>query len=227
MEKSNGKIGRFERNSSRYLFETTTTFGIKMTSTISPLINSQPDQRRKISAESLWEVGNFVTPVGPLPVPPALANNNSKANLDSYNRSYQHNRAVQLTAHALPQFAVGDLVRVNMASISTEYRRAYKTRDGVNKIAVHWSPAISRVVGIHQPNIAAGGTRYRPMYSIVVGLNPVGQAPGPGGAPLMRGNRPWLFSGNELTRAGGVPSTVTPAPGQSWLGAFNDFNARY
>jgi transposase InsO family protein len=161
-------------------------------------INSQPNQKSKMTPKQLWTPGFNPVAAGPLPAIPALANNNNQAQLNLINRNYQQVRAVRLTHGALPTFQIGDLVRVSMFLLSAQYRRAYKDHIGTNKIAVNWSPVVSRVLQVYPVN----AVRLREMYSITVGPTtgnppPVGQ-----NNPLMKGAIHWLFAGNELTSAG-------------------------
>ena len=167
-------------------------------------INSQPTQKSKLMPRELWTPGynppNII--LGPV-VAPALANDNTQADLNLIRRKYEHERVTDLTRGSMPTFVVGDLVRVNMFALSSDYRMAYKNKQGINKIMVHWSPVISRVVRVYPVTIR----RRREMYAITVGLTTNGHPPPAGqNVFLMRGESPWLFAGDELTLAGNQTS---------------------
>jgi hypothetical protein len=168
-------------------------------------INAQQDYRKKMTANQIWLQGHPpFPPVGPASV------SLTPAQAAVLERKFFERRAVAWTHGALPRFQVGDEVRVNLFSLSSEYRKKVKEGD-INKLTVHWSPVISRVVQVH-PRI---GNRRREMYSITVG--PVtGMAPPQGkNAPLLRGGIPWMFAGNQLTLAGDIvqfnPRTIPNA----------------
>ena len=103
-------------------------------------------------------------------------------------------------------FNIGDLVRINLFQLSAEYREIKKSKIGANKIAVNYSPVISRITNIYPPN---NNTRFITEYSIAVG-DANGNPPNPNEPTWVVGNnRPVLFSGNQLVSAGN-PTTITP-----------------
>ena len=171
-------------------------------------INSQMNARSKMTAKQLWVPGYNAGPAVPPPLPP-LAHQNTPAERRAIQRHYLEDRSVGWQHGAMPTFQVGDLVRVNLASLSTEYRRSIKEHRSSGN-AVHWSPVISRIAHVYPVNV----NRVHPRYSITVG--PAGPAPLGGIAPpaganqvLQRGAVPWLFAGNQLTLAG-TPTSVNP-----------------
>ena len=122
------------------------------------------------------------------------------------NWNYHRTRAIRLTNGTRNVYLVGDLVRVVFREVSAAYRRIRKERKFENKLVVHYSPTISRVTEVVQPN---DRTRFVVMYSIAVG--------GPDGLPppvntetwTMAADIPVLFTGNQLVPAG---NTVSIAP---------------
>ena len=62
-------------------------------------------------------------------------------------------------------FNIGDLVRLSLFNLSAEYREIKKSKIGVNKIAINYSPVISRITNIYPPN---NNTRFVEQYSIAV-----------------------------------------------------------
>ena len=161
-----------------------------------------------MTAKQLWSPGYNAGPAIPPPLP-ALRNQNTPAERRAIQRHYLENRSVGWQHGAMPTFRVGDLVRVDLASLSSDYRRSIK-ENRTSGNAVHWSPVISRVMNVYPPNL----NRVHPRYSITVG--PAGPAP-LGGVPpvaganqiLMRGAVPWLFAGNQMTLAGN-PTSINP-----------------
>ena len=137
-------------------------------------INSQMNAKSKMTAKQLWSPGYAAGPAIPPPLP-ALANQNTPAERSAIQRHYLENRSIGWQHGAMPTFQVGDLVRVDLASLSGEYRRSIKERRTSGN-AIHWSPVISRVMNVYPPN----ANRVHPRYSITVG--PAGFAP-VGGVP--------------------------------------------
>lgn len=97
--------------------------------------------------------------------------------MQDYKRNEIHNRAVRLTNGRMNAFNVGDLVRVSLFNLSAEYREIKKSRIGANKIAINYSPVISRITNVYPPN---NNTTYVEFYSIAVGDT--------SGNPHLRGN---------------------------------------
>ena len=100
----------------------------------------------------------------------------------------------------MPDYNVGDLVRVNMASLSNAYRKKVKD-NRINTLAVHWSPVVSEVVSVIPPT----GNRIRNKYTVRVGP-PNGGPPNAQSPMFLKGNTPWELFGNQLTLAGDVVS---------------------
>jgi transposase InsO family protein len=167
-------------------------------------INDQVNRVTGLRAVDLYRTG--YTPGGPLPPKVTLSNQSTAQDLAIHNRHLQEERAVRLTHGAVRRFQVNDLVRVNMFSLSSEYRRKIKAHEGTNKFAVHYSPVISRIVRVLPPN---GRTRRREMYWITVGQTD-GLPPPVGGPTLMMGGPngvvPREFAGSQLTLAGDTVS---------------------
>ena len=130
---------------------------------------------------------------------PVLNNNSTQQELQDYNRNQIHNRAVRLTNKRMKSFNIGDLSRVSLFNLSAEYRETKKSKIGVNKIAINYSPVISRITHIYPPN---NNTRYVEQYSIAVG-DTNGNPPNVNEPTWTIGNNmPVLFSGNQLVNAG-------------------------
>ena len=177
-------------------------------------MNNQVNAKTKLRAIDLYSNGYAQQPVN-LPNNPVLNNNSTQQELQDYNRNQIHNRAVRLTNGRMKSFNIGDLVRVSLFNLSAEYREIKKSKIGVNKIAINYSPVISRITNIYPPN---NNTRYVEQYSIAVG-DTNGNPPNPNEPTWMIGNNmPVLFSGNQLVNAGN-PTTITikdtknPSPG--------------
>jgi hypothetical protein len=141
-------------------------------------INSQMNSKSKMTAKQLWSPGYTPGPLSPPPVP-ALGNQNTQAERNAIQRHYLENRSAGWQHGAMPTFQVGDLVRINLESLSGEYRRSIK-ENRTSSNSVHWSPVISRVLNVYPPNV----NRVHPRYSITVG--PAGFAP-VGGVPPAAG----------------------------------------
>jgi transposase InsO family protein len=170
-------------------------------------INSQMNSKSKMTAKQLWSPGYAAGPAIPPPLP-ALRNQITPAEERAIQRHYLENRSAGWQHGAMPTFQVGDLVRVNLASLSSEYRKSIKERR-ISSNAVHWSPVISRVMNVYPPNM----NRVHPRYSITVG--PAGFAPAGGVPPapaanqvLMRGAVPWLFAGNQMTLCSRITTQI-------------------
>ena len=111
-------------------------------------INNQVNAKTKLRAIDLYSNGYTQQPVN-LPNNPVLNNNSTQQELQDYNRNQIHNRAVRLTNGRMKSFNIGDLVRVSLFYLSAEYREIKKSKIGVNKIAINYSPVISRITNIY------------------------------------------------------------------------------
>lgn len=220
--KSNGKVERKNREVRKkikagFIRQNRNYWNANMLRDYTININSQPNLESKLRPLDLYTSG--YNPPGALGTNTPLNNDNTQAQLNTINRHYQNTRAVRLTHGALPRFDVGDLVRVHLFALSTDYRRKIKEHTGTNKFAIHWSPVVSRVVQVYPSN---GVDRLREMYSITVGPTTGNPPPANQNDPLMRGAVPFLFSGNQLTLAGDrttlAPRTIPRAD------AMNDRN---
>jgi transposase InsO family protein len=196
--KSNGKVERKNREIRKkikagYLRQNAKVWTIHLNDYVIN-INAQSSSRKNVSAKQLWQPGNPpILPMGPASV--SLTPGRAAA----IERNFLELRAQRWTHGALPRFQVGDNVRVDLFSLSSEYRRKVKERD-VNKLTVHWSPVVCTVVQVFPPN----GQRRREMYSLQLGT-PNGLPPAVGGPVQLvtkQDGRLWLFAGNQLTKAG-------------------------
>jgi hypothetical protein len=117
------------------------------------------------------------------------------------------NRAIRLTNGQRNVFKKGDLVRVNFAAVSDEYRRIRKEKLGANKIAIHYSPVVSRVVKVLEPDYDKD--RFVKQYSLAVGTED-GLPPPPDEPEWTLGDgnsrTPYLFTGSQLVKAGDIVS---------------------
>jgi hypothetical protein len=158
--------------------------------------------KTKLRAIDLYSIGYTQQPVN-LPNNTVLNNNSTQQELQDYNRNQIHNRAVRLTNGRMKSFNIGDLVRVSLFNLSAEYREVKKSKIGVNKIAINYSPVISRITNIYPPN---NNTRYVEQYSIAV-VDTNGNPPNPNKPTwTIRSNIPVLFSGIQLVNAGNSTS---------------------
>ena len=198
--KSNGKVERKNREIRKkikagYIRNNNKVWTIHLDDYVEN-INSQASSQKNVSAKQLWRPGN---PPLPLPVGPVSVSL-TPGRAAAIQRNFLEVRAQRWTHGALPRFQVGDAVRVDLFSLSAEYRRQVKERD-VNKLAVHWSPVVCRVAQVFPPN----GQRRREMYSLQLGTT-TGLPPAVGVAPVQyvtkEDGRIWLFAGNQLTKAG-------------------------
>lgn len=213
--KSNGKVERKNREirkkiKSGYIRQNTKTWTIHLDDYVIN-INSQASSRKNVSAKQLWRPGNPpVLPVGPVSV--SLTPGRAAA----IERNFLEVRAQRWTHGALPRFQVGDHVRVDLFSLSSEYRRKVKEHD-VNKLAVHWSPVVCTVVQVFAPY----GQRRREMYALQLGTT--SGLPPVGGPVLTKQNgRLWLFAGNQITKAGDrVHLNPRNIPRADWMNSTN------
>ena len=88
--------------------------------------------------------------------------------------------------------------------LSNDYRRIRKEEMGTNKLAIHYSPVISRVTGVFPPN---NNTRFIESYSIAVG-DENGNPPQANEATWIQGATPALFTGSQLVTAGNQVSVA-------------------
>ena len=86
-----------------------------------------------MTAKQLWSPGYTAGPAIPPPLPP-LANQNTPVQRRAIQRHYLENRSVGWQHGAMPTFQVGDLVRVNLASLSSDYRRSIKEVERVEML---------------------------------------------------------------------------------------------
>ena len=134
-----------------------------------------------------------------------ILNNQLIQELQDYNRNQIHNRAVRLTNGRMKSFNIGDLVRVSLFNLSAEYREI-KNKIGANKIAINYSPVISRITNIYP---RYNNKRYVELYPIAVG-NDNGTPPNSNQPIWTIGNNiSVLFGGNQLINAGNSTS-ITP-----------------
>ena len=169
-------------------------------------INRQVDLRSKFRAVDLYQP-EYNPPGEEFPSSVPLANDNTPQEIEDINRNYHRNRAIRLTNGQRNVFRVGDLVRVNFGAVSDEYRRIRKEKLGANKIAIHYSPVVSRVVQVFEPNYDKD--RFVQQYSLAVGTE--------NGLPPDEDEREWslgdgasrtpyLFTGSQLVKAGDIVS---------------------
>jgi len=205
---SNGKIERKNREIRKkikagFIRQNRNYWNDTMLDDYTQNINRQVDGRSKFRAIDLYTVG-YNPPVGNIqPVVP-LDNHNTPAEIQNINRNYHRTRAIRLTNGRRNRFQVGDLVRVNMVELSNHYRRIRKEEMGTNKLAIHYSPVISRVTGVFAPN---NNTRFVESYSIAVG-DENGLPPPANEATWNLGGAPILFTGSQLVTAGNQVSVA-------------------
>ena len=197
---SNGKVERMNREIRKkmkagYIRNNNRTWEANLPSYIRN-INSQNNSTTDISAYELYVAG-FQPLLNALP---AHENDNTPRERSALQRNYLNVRAVRLQGQPVPDYNVGDLVRVNMASLSNAYRKKVKD-NRINTLAVHWSPVVSEVVSVIPPT----GNRIRNKYTVRVGP-PNGGPPNAQSPMFLKGNTPWELFGNQLTLAGDVVS---------------------
>ena len=208
---SNGKVERKNREIRKkikagFIRQNANTWNAASLDQYTQNINRQVDSRSKFRPIDLYET-NYTPPAAETPPPPVpLTNYSTEQQIQNNNWNYHRTRAIRLTNGTRNVYLVGDLVRVVFREVSAAYRRIRKERKFENKLVVHYSPTISRVTEVVQPN---DRTRFVVMYSIAVG--------GPDGLPppvntetwTMAADIPVLFTGNQLVPAG---NTVSIAP---------------
>ena len=204
---ANGKIERKNREDRKkikagFIRQNRNLWNATMLNYYTQNINSQVDLRSRFRPVDLYQPGYNPPDEDYEASSVPLANNNTQLDIEDNNRVYHRNRAIQLTNGRRNRFQVGDLVRVNIGEVSDEYRRIRKEKMGNNKIAVHYSPVVSRVMGIYPPN---NNTRFVEMYSIAVGDE--NGLPPPANEPVWtlgdgETRFPHLFTGNQLVLAG-------------------------
>tara|TARA_R110000824_G_scaffold70899_3_gene181711 strand:+ start:1269 stop:2708 length:1440 start_codon:yes stop_codon:yes gene_type:complete len=205
---ANGKVERKNREIRKkikagFIRQNANNWNATMLKDYTKNINNQVNAKTKLRAIDLYSVGFNQQPAG-LPVNPVLNNNSTQQQMQDYKRNEIHNRAVRLTNGRMNAFNVGDLVRVSLFNLSAEYREIKKSRIGANKIAINYSPVISRITNVYPPN---NNTTFVEFYSIAVG-NTSGNPPPLGEPTWTVGNIPILFSGNQLVPAGNQVSII-------------------
>jgi len=204
--KSNGKVERKNREirkklKSIFIRQNSNTWTPADLRDITANINAQVTQASKLRAVDLYDP-NAPQAVNPLPANVALQNDNTRDQINTINRHYQNVRARGLVDDDVQRFQVGSLVRISMYALSSQYREVIKSKMGVNKLAVHFSPFVCRVIRVFVPNQA----RYKFEYSVTAGTNNGLPPPANQVAPYSHGNKPYLFTGDQLTRAGDITS---------------------
>ena len=91
-----------------------------------------------------------------------------------------------------------------MIESSDHYRRIRKEEMITNKLAIHYSPVVSRVTGVFPPN---NNTRFVESYSIAVGEEN-GLPPPANEGTWNEGGAPILFTGSQLVSAGNQVSVA-------------------
>jgi transposase InsO family protein len=213
--RSNGKVERANREIRKkikagFLRQNTKVWITHLQAYITN-INNQQNYRSKMTPASLWNLG--YNPPNALQPAPVIAVIPTAAERATLNRHYLQDRAENWTKGALTKYNVGDLVRVDMASLSSAYRKNIKEHN-TSRHAVNFSPVISRVLQVYPKTVR----RLREMYSITVG--PVSGSNPPAGQtdPLMRGAIPYLFAGNQITLAGNrVSLNPRTIPRSDWM----------
>ena len=206
--KANGKVERKNREvrkkiKSIFIRQNQNSWTLGDLRDVTANINSQVTQKSKLRPIDLYQP-NAPAAVNPLQANVTLQNDNTRDQLNTINRHYQNARAVGLIDDDAQRFQVGDLVRIAMYNLSSRYREVIKSKMGINKLAVHYSPAVCRVLQVFHPN----QNRYKFEYSLTAGTNNGLPPPANQIAPLRRGNVPHLFTGDQLVPAGDRVSLV-------------------
>jgi transposase InsO family protein len=124
--KSNGKVERKSREIRKKIkavfLRTNSKVWIAYLQDYVANINAQQDYRKKMSANQLWLQGHPPFPVAA----PQTGVYLTPAQAAVIERNFLERRAARWTHGALPRFQVGDEVRVNLFSLSSEYRKKVK-----------------------------------------------------------------------------------------------------
>jgi len=206
---SNGKIERKNREIRKkikagFIRQNRNYWNANMLNDYTQNINRQVDGRSKFRPIDLYTVGYNPPEEELQPVVP-LDNHNTPEEIQNINRNYHRTRAIRLTNGRRNRFQVGDLVRVNMMELSADYRRIRKEDlSNTNKLAIHYSPVVSRVTGVFPPN---DNTRFVESYSIAVGEEN-GLPPPANEGTWNEGGAPILFTGSQLVSAGNQVSVA-------------------
>jgi hypothetical protein len=155
-------------------------------------INNQQGSRNHLTPNQLWTQGyNPHPPQRPVPPLQQLNDNFNIQQRHDYQQALFDERARQWVSQGRPPpvFHVGDLVRVVVSAFSSAMREARKGHMGWNKIAVHYSPQVVRVIQVfHYPPRSTRRDEY-----VLENLN---------GEVLMseNGDVPRRFFGSELIK---------------------------
>jgi len=170
-------------------------------------INSQVNSRTKMRPIDLYE--SEYDPNIDDDEDVELSNDNTQDELQQLNRQLQNQRKQTLmNSSRIRDYQEGDLVRLNMKYLSEEYRKTYKDKGNINRIAIHFSPVISMIGDVYQPN---NRTRLFPEYSLRVPFENVDDIPDENTPIWTRENTniPILVEGQYLVPAGN-PVSINP-----------------
>jgi hypothetical protein len=165
-------------------------------------INNSVNSTSKLTPNQLWTQGYNPHPANHI-VPMGIQLND---NMNIAQRQLYQEANILRRAHAattpVPNFQVGDLVRVKMLSVSTELRRIKENHIGWNRNVVHYTPEVFRIHAVYP----YPGRPRNTQYSIeTTGIPPVVVLNNRYNfanalAPANFGNAPKLFFYDELTR---------------------------
>ena len=203
--KSNGKVERMNRQIRKkikalHIKNDTNQLTGQQLGVIVKNINSQVNSRTKMRPIDLYE--SEYNPHFNDDEDVELSNDNTQDELQQLNRELQNQRRQTLmNSSRIREYEVGELVRLNMKYLSEEYRRTYKDKGNINRIAIHFSPMICMVARVYQPN---NRTRLFPEYSLRIPFENVGDIPDED-TPIWtkeNSNIPILVEGQYLVPAG-------------------------
>jgi len=170
-------------------------------------INSQVNSRTKMRPIDLYE--SEYNPNIDDDEDVELNNDNTQDELQQLNRQLQNQRKQTLmNSSRIREYEVGELVRLNMKYLSEEYRKTYKDKGNINRIAIHFSPMICMVARVYNPN---NRTRLFPEYSLRVPFENLNDIPDENTPIWTRENSniPILVEGQYLVPAGN-PVSINP-----------------
>jgi len=207
--KSNGKVERMNRQIRKkikalHIKNNNNRLTGNQLSDIVKNINSQVNSRTKMRPIDLYE--NTYNPVFNDNNPVQFDNDNTQDELQQLNREVQNQRKQTLmNSSRIRDYQVGDLVRLNMKYLSEEYRKTYKDKKNINRIAIHFSPMICMIDRVYNPN---NRSRLFREYSLRVPFNNGNAIPNLNTPIWTRGNTdiPILVEGQYLVPAGDAVS---------------------
>lgn len=118
-------------------------------------INNQKSSVTKLTPNQLWREGHeeLEEVDDPLPTNELKTDNYTMAQLYDLHKRRVTNKALRAVASSKgKQYAVGDFVRISLRALFPETREVMKSKMGVSKIGIYFTPEIYRIVQVNKDN---------------------------------------------------------------------------